>query len=86
MQAAVAEGATTAHATPRSSLKLPGDLRLRDRSALIAFLVGMALLWPLPLGGVLLMVAGTFALAISWEDQLIEARVPPPAPCRKETQ
>ena len=85
MQANVAEGATAARApfSPRAS---PRNLKLRDRSALIALLLGMALLWPLPLGGVVLMVAGTFALAISWEDQLIEARVSPLASLRKETQ
>jgi hypothetical protein len=86
MHADIAERATAAHATSRSSRVFPRDLKLRDRSALIAVLLGMALLWPLPLGGVLLMVAGTFGLAISWEDELIEARVSPPAPRRKETQ
>lgn len=86
MHADIAEGATATHASSRSSQLFPRDLKLRDRSALLAVLVGMALLWPFPLGGVLLMVAGTFGLAISWEDELIEAHVFPPAPRRKETQ
>ena len=86
MQANVAEGATAAHAASRSSRVIPRDSKLRDRSALFALLLGVALVWPLPLGGALLMVAGTFGLAISWEDQLIEARVSPPASLRKETQ
>lgn len=55
------------------------DLGLRDRASLLLLLLGLGLLWPFPLGGVLLMVAATFGLAVSWEDQLSEARPLVPA-------
>ena len=65
---------------------------MRHRISLIAFLLGVALLWPLPLGAAVLMVAATFALVISWEEDLDTARTPtasipldPPA-LWKETQ
>ncbi|MCA1836624.1 MAG: hypothetical protein LC721_09970 [Actinobacteria bacterium] len=65
---------------------------LRHRISVIALLVGMALLWPLPLGAAVLMVTATFALVISWEEELDIARPPtcpipldPPA-LKKETQ
>ena len=41
---------------------------MRHRISLLALLLGMGLLWPLPLGGAVLMVAATFALVISWEE------------------
>jgi hypothetical protein len=47
---------------------------VRHRISLIAFLLGVALLWPLPLGAAVLMVAATFALVISWEEELDVAR------------
>jgi hypothetical protein len=49
---------------------------VRHRISLIAFLLGVALLWPLPLGAAVLMVAATFALVISWEEELDVARPP----------
>jgi len=48
---------------------------MRHRISLLALLLGMGLLWPLPLGGAVLIVAATSALAISWEEQL-DARPP----------
>jgi hypothetical protein len=44
----------------------------------MALLVGMGLLWPLPVGGALLMVTAGFGLAILWETELGEP-VPSPA-------
>ena len=38
-----------------------------NRMALVALLVGIGLLWVLPLAGVLLSVTATFVLVISWE-------------------
>ena len=52
---------------------------MRHRTSLIALLLGVALLWPLPLGAAVLMVTATFALVISWEGELGIAR-PPTAP------
>jgi hypothetical protein len=49
---------------------------VRHRISLIALLLGVALLWPLPLGAAVLMVAATFALVISWEEELDAARPP----------
>lgn len=49
---------------------------VRHRISLIALLLGVALLWPLPLGAAVLMVAATFALVISWEEELDVARPP----------
>lgn len=86
MQADLANGVAATHVTSEPAGPCPRDLKLRERAALTALLLGIGLLWPLPLGGVLLMVAGAFGLAISWEDQLIEANVPRPAPPRQETQ
>mgnify|MGYP003577756477 CR=1 FL=1 len=62
------------------------DRKIRERSALTSLLLGIGFLWPLPIGGALLMVAGAIGLAISWEDGLIDARVPPTTRFRKETQ
>ena len=67
----------------------PRDRKIRQRISLVALLLGVGLLWPLPVGAAVLMVAATFALVISWEDGLQD---PPPAPRmnalipRKETQ
>jgi hypothetical protein len=52
---------------------------VRHRLSLIAFFLGVALLWPLPVGAAVLMVTATFALVISWEEELDLAR-PPTAP------
>ena len=52
---------------------------LRHRISLTAFLLGVALLWPLPVGAAVQMVAATFALVISWEEELDFARPPPTA-------
>jgi hypothetical protein len=51
---------------------------LRHQLSLIAFFLGVALLWPLPLGAAVLMVTATFALVISWEEELDLARPPNP--------
>jgi hypothetical protein len=72
------EGVTAAQAAPWSAGAIPRDRKLRVRTALIALLLGVGLLWPLPLGGALLMVAATFVLVISLEEELDDAR--PPAP------
>jgi hypothetical protein len=72
------EGVTAAHAAPWSVGALPRDRKLRVRTSLIALLLGVGLLWLLPLGGALLMVAATFVLVISLEEELDDAR--PPAP------
>jgi hypothetical protein len=79
LQADLAEGVTAAHAAPWSAGRFPRDRKRRDRASLIALLLGVGLLWPLPLGGALLMVAATFALVISWEEELDDLRPPAPA-------
>ena len=67
----------------------PRDRKIRQRISLTALLLGVGLLWPLPVAAAVLMVAATFALVISWEDGLVG---PPPFPRmnnhipRKETQ
>ena len=50
---------------------------VRHRISYTALLLGVALLWPLPLGAAVLMVAATFALVISWEEELDVAQPPP---------
>ena len=75
MQAEI-EGVTAAPAAPWSAGALPRDRKLRHRTSLTALLLGVGLLWPLPLGGALLMVASTFMLVISLEEEL---DVHPPA-------
>lgn len=52
------------------------DPKIRNRTALIMLSVGVGLLWPTPLGGALLMVAASFALAVSWESGLVGAAAP----------
>lgn len=79
MQADLAEGVTAVHAAPRGAGAFPRDLKLRDRTSLIALLIGGGLLWPLPLGGALLMVVATFALVISAEERLDAALPVAPA-------
>jgi hypothetical protein len=57
-------------AAPRvGALLHPSDLVAKpgQRSLLTGLVLGMALLWPAPLGGALLMVVASFGLAISWE-------------------
>lgn len=49
---------------------------LRHRISLTALLLGVGLLWPLPLAAAVLMVAATFGLVISWEEELNVARAP----------
>ena len=62
---------------------------MQARISLTALLLGVGMLWPLPVGAAVLMVAATFALVISWEDGL---QGPPPVlrmnkhTPRKETQ
>jgi len=73
------EGVTDATcAAPLSAVAFPRDRKVRLRTALIALLLGVGLLWSLPLGGALLMVAATFVLVISLEEELDAAL--PPAP------
>jgi hypothetical protein len=57
---------------------IPRDRRIRHRISLAALLLGVGLLWPFPLAATVLMVAATFGLVISWEEELNVAR--PPAP------
>ena len=89
MQADLAKGVTAAQAAPWSAGALPRDRNLRHRISLTALLLGVGLLWPFPVGAAVLMVAATFVLVISWEDEL---NGPPPVPRltkhapRKETQ
>lgn len=64
------EGVTAAPAAPPSAGEFPPHRKLRVRITLIALLLGVGLLWPLPLGGALLMVASTFMLVISLEEEL----------------
>jgi hypothetical protein len=45
-------------------------LKRGHRTFLLALLVGVGLLWPVPLGGALLMVAASFGLVISWDNEL----------------
>ena len=65
---------------------------MQNRISLTALLVGVGLLWPLPVVAAVLMVAATFALVISWEDEFNHTAVTAdpgrPAPPRlwKETQ
>ena len=80
MKADRAEGVIAANAAPRSDGAFPRDRKLRDRTSLIALLIGGGLLWPLPVGGALLMVLATFALVISCEERLDAALPLAPAP------
>jgi hypothetical protein len=72
------KGVTAADVAPWSAGAFPRVRKLRARTTLIALLLGVGLLWPLPLGGALLMVAATFVLVISLEEELDDAR--PQAP------
>lgn len=45
-------------------------LKTRHRGLVTALVAGVALLWPLPLGGALLMVTASIGLAVSWESAL----------------
>ena len=49
---------------------------MRHRISLTALLLGVGLLWPLPLAAAVLMVAATFGLVISWEEELNVKRAP----------
>ena len=51
---------------------------VRHRISLTALLLGVGLLWALPLAAAVLMVAATFALVISVEENLDVARSPAP--------
>lgn len=42
----------------------------RQLTLLATLFVGVVLLWPLPVGGALLMVAASFGLVIAWEPDL----------------
>jgi len=53
---------------------------VRQRLSLMAFFLGVALLWPQPLAAAVLMVTATFAFVISWEEELDLARPPTSAP------
>lgn len=61
---------------------LPRDRKIRHRISLGALLLGVGLLWLLPVGAVVLMVAATFALVISLEEGLN----PPPVSQHHEPQ
>jgi hypothetical protein len=74
------ERVTAAHAAPWSAGSFARDRKLRDRTTLIALSLGVGLLWPLPLGGALLMVTAAFALVISWEQDLDDTLTPVPTP------
>jgi hypothetical protein len=51
------------------------ESKVCNRISLLAVLIGVGLLWPVPLAGVLLMVVASFVFVISWE--LNEALVAP---------
>ena len=55
----------------------PSRLKIHSRTSLIALLVGVGLLWPLPLGGAVLMVVASFGLVIAWETELARAVLTP---------
>ncbi len=67
-------------AAPWPAGSFPRNRKRRDRTTLSALALGAGLLWPLPLGGALLMVTAAFALVISWEQELDDAPTPAPAP------
>ena len=48
-----------------------------SRIWLMTLLLGAALSWPLPLGGVILAVAACFGLVISWEAGMSHSEVMP---------
>jgi hypothetical protein len=50
---------------------------VRHRTLLMTLLLGVGLLWPLPLGGVFLMVAASFGLVVAWEPELTGAVMTP---------
>lgn len=58
-----------------SDVSVP-DASVRTRLFLTALLLGAVLLWPLPFGGAVLMVAASFGLVIAWEES---GAVPTPA-------
>jgi len=61
----------------RAEYVTAAQLKGRNRTFLLALLVGVGLLWPVPLGGALLMVAASFGLVISWENELTGVVVAP---------
>lgn len=67
---------------------IPRDRKIRHRISVAALLLGLGLLWALPVGAALLMVAATFALVISLEEGLNPPPVPQPLKNipQKETQ
>ena len=48
-----------------------------SRIWLMTLLLGAALSWPLPLGGILLAVAASFGLVISWEAGMSQGEMTP---------
>ena len=72
-----AEPGTAAPAATWSVPESPPDPNRHNRALLIALLVGVGLLWPLPVGGALLMVSASFGLVISWETDLSGAALTP---------
>ena len=61
----------------------PRDRKIRQRISLTALLLGVGLLWPLPVGAAVLMVGASFALVISLEDEL--ENPPPVASTARDT-
>ena len=47
---------------------------MQTRFSVIMLLVGMVLLWPVPLGGALMIVAASVGLAIAFESEMSPAR------------
>ena len=72
----LAQSVTAVPAAPWSAGASPRARKRRRRISLTALLLGVGLLWPLPVGAVLLMVAATLALVISWEEELDVAPQP----------
>jgi hypothetical protein len=57
------------------------ETKVWNRVSLVAVLLGIGLLWPVPLAGALLMVVASFVFVISWElnEELMTPRLLPVA-------
>lgn len=78
-QQSVADGAEAREAGVRSEVSPVGVAAPPSAARKVSvgmLLLGVALLWPLPLGGVLFLVAGGFGLAIASEAELTPAFIP----------
>ena len=53
---------------------------MRTKVPMVMLLLGLAMLWPLPIGGALLLVAAGVSLAIAWEADMAGDQPFAPAP------